>query len=225
MSAAPEPAFGAALFRAGRSLQAPGESLATGLAELDAALPWGGLPRGALSEILLARTGLGELRLLLPALARLSRRERVLLVAPPCTPYAPALAAAGIALRHLGWVHAAPEQTLWATEQCLRAGCLGAVLAWSETGDDRALRRLQLAADSGRAYAILLRPLRQAANASPAALRLTIEAPQGRPSLRVLKCRGAVAPAASFVLPQGGMAGFPASEQTLRGEAPPLRAH
>jgi hypothetical protein len=204
MSALPlESALPAArLFRAGQQRPARVEALPTGLVELDAALPWGGLPRGALTEILLPQHGLGELRLLLPALARLSRSERLLLVAPPFTPYAPALAAGGICLRHLAWVHCAAAQALWAAEQSLRAGCLGAVLAWSEGGDDRALRRLQLAADSGRAYGLLIRPLRQAANASPAALRLLVEAPQGRPILRVLKCRGAVAPAAGFALPR-----------------------
>jgi len=203
MSALPlESALPAArLFRAGQQRPASIEALPTGLAELDAALPWGGLPRGALTEILLAQDGLGEMRLLLPALARLSRQERILMIAPPYTPYAPALAGAGITLPHLGWVHAEPGQALWAAEQALRAGCLGAVLAWHAQGDDRALRRLQLAADSGRAYGLLIRPLRQAANASPAALRLTIEASGGRPCLRVLKCRGAMPPSGEFSLP------------------------
>lgn len=190
----------ARLFRAGQQRPASIEALPTGLAELDAALPWGGLPRGALTEILLAQDGLGEMRLLLPALARLSRSERILMVAPPYTPYAPALAAAGIALSHLAWVKADPGQALWATEQALRAGCLGAVLAWNAQGDDRALRRLQLAADSGKAYGVLIRPLRHAANASPAALRLVIETREGQPCLRVLKCRGAMPPTRQFVM-------------------------
>jgi hypothetical protein len=58
--------------------------------------------------------------------------------------------------------------------------------------DDRALRRLQVAAESGQTLAFACRPLKVAANPSPAALRLVIDA---RPSqLRVLKCRGGLAP-------------------------------
>jgi RecA/RadA recombinase len=44
----------------------------SGHAELDAELPGGGWPRGNLTEILVDRSGLGEMTLLLPALARLS---------------------------------------------------------------------------------------------------------------------------------------------------------
>ena len=44
----------------------------TGHAVLDAALPTGGWPEAALTEILLAGQGVGELQLVWPALARLS---------------------------------------------------------------------------------------------------------------------------------------------------------
>lgn len=59
----------------------------TGLAALDAVLPSGGWPESALSEILIAKEGVGELQLVLPTLARLSAAgERIVLVAPPYTP-------------------------------------------------------------------------------------------------------------------------------------------
>lgn len=55
----------------------------TGIPELDARLPGGGWPRGALVEILIAEDGIGECSLLLPALAALTRaRRRVVLVGP-----------------------------------------------------------------------------------------------------------------------------------------------
>ncbi len=44
----------------------------TGFANLDAELPGGGWPSGALTEILGSCEGIGELGLLLPALARLT---------------------------------------------------------------------------------------------------------------------------------------------------------
>src|SRR6266581_3067514 len=50
-------------------------TLPCGFPGLDAELPGGGWPAGALTEILPAHEGIGELRLLGPALAGLSRRE------------------------------------------------------------------------------------------------------------------------------------------------------
>ena len=46
--------------------------LASGYPKLDRCLPGGGWPPAALTEILTAQYGIGELRLLMPALAKLS---------------------------------------------------------------------------------------------------------------------------------------------------------
>jgi len=197
----------ARIFRAGKPLRRrdadhDDASASTGIAALDAQLPWGGFARGSLSEILIAHDGIGELQLLLPALCAIARRQPLAWVATPYLPYAPALTAAGLPLEKLLWVRAARERALWAAEQCLRAGCLGAVLVWTDSADDRALRRLQMAAATGAAFAFVLRPLRHAGNASPAALRLSLNTHAGSSEVRVLKCRGAVAPAAAFALPR-----------------------
>lgn len=166
----------------------------TGHSALDAALPGGGWPESALSEILFASTGIGELRLLWPTLARLTTaRERVVLVGPPHVPYPQAWLAAGIDLRQLTIVNAQGRDALWAAEQCLRSGSCGAVLCWPRQVDDRALRRLQVAAETGHTLAFAYRPLCEAVNPSPAALRLAVETQPAQ--LRVLKCRGGLAPA------------------------------
>lgn len=170
----------------------------TGHAALDKALPGGGWPDSALSEILIAAPGIGELRLLWPTLARLSQKgERVVLVGPPHVPYPHAWLAAGVDLRQLTIVDAAGHDALWATEQCLRSGSCGAVVCWPRQVDDRALRRLQIAAETGKTLTFAYRPLEAAANASPAALRLSLDASQ----LRILKCRGGIASAQSFAAP------------------------
>lgn len=178
----------------GQSVTPPAGTQPTGLARLDALLPSGGWPEAALSEILHAAEGIGELQLTWPTLARLSTLgERVVLVAPPHVPYPRAWLDAGIDLRQLVWVEADGRDALWAAEQALRSGCCGAVLCWPQQADDRALRRLQVAAESGQTLAFAFRPLREALNPSPAALRLAVET---RPAqLRVLKCRGGLAPA------------------------------
>ncbi len=163
----------------------------TGLAELDALLPGAGWPRGALSEILIGQDGIGECSLVLPALAALTQaRRRVALIAPPYIPYAPALAAAGVDLDQIVHIDANAADTHWTAEQCLRAGCCGAVLNWLPQADYRQLRRLQLAAETGSAIGFVFRPLGAASEASPAALRLRVTASDDGPQIEVLKCRG-----------------------------------
>lgn len=59
----------------GRSAPRNDAGLATGYPALDRRLPGGGWPQQALTEILVGEYGIGELRLLMPALARLSNRQ------------------------------------------------------------------------------------------------------------------------------------------------------
>jgi len=147
----------------------------TGHASLDALLPGGGWPRAALTELLVAQPGIGELSLLVPALARLSRRDAwIALVAPPCLPYAPALASAGIELSRLLVirVHDGADR-LWAMEQALASGACSAVLGWPTFIRERALRRLQLAAENGKALGFYF-SAGEATSSSLAALRLQL---------------------------------------------------
>ena len=178
--------------------------MASGFAALDAALPGRGWPQGALTEILLEREGIGEIRLTLPALARVQAQGRdVVWIAPPHKPYAPALAAAGLDLARLYVVPCRESKdALWAFDQALRAPECGAAFAWLPTHDERALRRLQVAAREGRTWGVLWRRPGQCGNASAAPLRLAL-APQAAPHLgphfgqlavHVLKRRGATLP-------------------------------
>jgi len=172
----------------------------TGLAALDAALPFGGWPPASLSEVLMACDGLGELSLLWPTLARLTAaRVPVVVVGPPYLPYAPAWHLAGVALDYVTVVHADASRAMWAAEQCLRSSACGAVLCWPKNPTDQALRRLQVASETGHALAFAFRPERAADNPSPAALRLHVHAHPRR--VRVLKCRGANPPAHSIPMP------------------------
>ena len=167
----------------------------TGFAELDAHLPGGGWPIGAITEIYAERAGVGELKLTVPAAARLTQEGRWLTaIAPPHIPYAPALAAHGIRLEYLLLVQpGSVEDNVWASEQALRASCCGAVLLWQDHVNERALRRLQLAAESASTSLFLFRSAR-VAPASPAALRLHVSRAQGRTIVRILKRRGSGSP-------------------------------
>ncbi|UNK41102.1 translesion DNA synthesis-associated protein ImuA [Luteimonas sp. S4-F44] len=182
------------VWHAGRGTATAGDGEPTGLAALDAVLPDRGWPRGALTELLLPADGVGEIALLLPALARMTAAGgRVVLVDPPYIAYAPAWQAGGVDLARLEIVVAPPRDALWAFEQCLRSGACAAVLGWPRTADDRALRRLQVAADAGDCCAFAVRDRRHAVNASPAALRL--EYLPADDAWQVRKCRGAQPPA------------------------------
>jgi hypothetical protein len=194
-------------------------AIPTGFAELDAQLPGGGWPAGAITEMYAERPGVGELKLFLPAAARLTQDGRWLtIIAPPHIPYAPALAANGVRLEHLLLVRpGSAEDDLWAAEQALRASCCGAVLLWQDHVNERALRRLQLAAESGSPALFLFRSSR-AAPASPAALRLHVSRAEGRTIVRILKRRGGGLPA-PIALDLHGIAA-----RLRRSRVAPLRA-
>ena len=181
-----------AIWRGGDCAPEPA-SIASGFAELDAALPGGGWPRGALTEVLLEREGIGELRLTLPALVRLQAEGRsVVWVSPPHRPYAPALAAAGLDLARLVVVRGCTvAESLWAYEQALRAPECGAAFGWLHAHEDRVLRRLQVAAREGRTWGVLWRRPGQRASAAAAPLRLALSPQHARLAVRVLKRRGA----------------------------------
>lgn len=169
----------------------PTEAVSSGFPILDRMLPGGGWPVGALVDIEHALEGVGELRLVLPALARLSSGDRwIALIAPPYVPYAPTLARAGVDLSRLLLIHPRNRADhLWALEHSLRSGACAAVLAWVGAAEAGHLRRLQLAAEAGGATGFLFQ--RRPIPGSPAALRLGVTAAGPKAvDVRVLKRRG-----------------------------------
>jgi len=169
----------------------------TGFAGLDAGLPGGGWPAGGLVEVLCRTEGIGELQIVLPALAALTGAgHRVAWLAPPYLPYAPALRAAGVRLEQLTVVRAPGRRdALWAAEQALRARAFHALLLWLPRPGYAELRRLAVAAQGGPGFALAFRPPEAACESSPAVLRLALEPGEGRLAVRILKRRGAPAAA------------------------------
>ena len=164
----------------------------TGFAALDAELPGGGWPAGGLVEVLCRSEGVGELQIVLPALAALtSAGRRIAWLAPPHLPYAPALRAAGVRLDCLTVVRAPGRRdALWAAEQALRAGTFHALLLWLPRASYPELRRLAVAAQAGPGFALAFRPPEAACESSPAVLRLALEPGERRLAVRILKRRG-----------------------------------
>jgi protein ImuA len=202
-------------------------STSSGFAALDAELPGGGWPHRVITELLLPHPGLGELRLLAPALAAVSHAAAagpdpavqalggrcVMLFDPPAQLYASALAQLGVDARQWLVVHgraphgrpaaASPRQgplrqllpqadVLWALEQALKSGHVGAVLAWLPAPlKADALRRLQLAAQAHDGPAFIFREIDACQRPSAAPLRLVLQS-GGTDSvlLKILKRRG-----------------------------------
>jgi cell division inhibitor SulA len=164
----------------------------SGFAALDAELPGGGWPRQGLTELLVDQSGIGELGILIPVLARLTRAgKHVVLVAPPYVPYAPAWAASAVDLANVLVVQSANRHdALWASEQALHSGSCHALSAWLDKARYAELQRLAVAAEASRAAAFLFRPLAAAAQSSPSCLRLALEAAGDELAVHVVKRRG-----------------------------------
>jgi hypothetical protein len=182
----------------GRSTRA---ILPSGFPALDSRLPGGGWPRGAIIEIFVSRYGIGELTVLIPALAALTQPvlgeapKWVAWIAPPFIPYPPALTQRGVRIERLLMIHPSTgrKDRFWAIEQVVRSGSSIGVLAWLAEADDVVLRRLQLATEERECWTVLFRPLEALEARSPAALRIRLsELSKGSEGIRVeiLKCRG-----------------------------------
>lgn len=185
----------AKIWRAGEISPIPG--ISTGFPVLDGLLPNDGWPQASLTEILTRQEGIGALRLVLPALARLSQTQWVVWVCPPYVPYVPALQAAGVVLERMLIIEPDEDQPpdieyiLWVFEQALRFVDCGVAMAWIGAAEPVRLRRLQLACELGQTWGVMFRPESFAVQPSPAALRLSLVADAGRAvGLRILKSRG-----------------------------------
>jgi protein ImuA len=221
-----------AVWRADALAAADEPTISTGLPALDAVLPGGGWPVGALTELLQARPHQAVWRLLAPGLARALALQAgpVLLVAPPQPVCVPGLAGRGLPAHRWLWVQAdAPAARLWAAEQALRCAEVAAVLAWLPQAAPADLRRLQLVAQRHRQLLFVLRPLSAREQASPARLRLALEEGEGPARalrVQVLKRRGPPLVSPVLLPPQHGLLARllqARAEASHREEPGPLR--
>ena len=196
------------LWRADQLGSSRQETVSSEMPALDQELPGGGWPRRSLTELLLRQPGAGEMRLLAPALAAVARGDEaravagrsVMLFDPPAIPCAWAMTQLGLDARALVVVHGREgprgaalrhlllsADLLWALEQALRSGHVGAIVAWLPD----AVRRLQLAAQAHDGPVFLMRGIETRLRPSPAPLRLSLHAagPEAI-DVQILKRRG-----------------------------------
>lgn len=175
----------------GNTTSRPETGLSTGFPELDQVLPGNGWPRGALIEMVVPYWGIGELRLLLPAMIDLNRQRRqIVWIAPPYLPYAPALKRAGLDLQYVLVVDASSGNISWAMERLLYTESCGMVLAWPVTLSDLETRRLQLAGAAGGSIGVVLHTRAARWRAASAATRLRLDPLEDALSVSVVKARG-----------------------------------
>ena len=203
-----------ALLEGGPRLAEPGENapaVSTGSESLDRLLPQGGFSGGMLVEYLGAGIASGAQTLALLAAREACREGKSLLVVDRSRHfYPPAAAAWGIDLARLIVVHPDNEaDELWAIDQALRCRGIGAVWAQRDKLGGRDFRRLALAAESGKALGLLIRPAKVRGQPSWAQVQLLVRPRSStgnwRLQVEVTRCRGG---------PSGGMVELEIDEWT-----------
>jgi protein ImuA len=178
------------LWRASQLARSTVKCVDTGHAVLSAQLPGNGWPTGSQTDLLVQQPGIGEMRLVAPALRQVGERK-IVLIGPPHDPQILALAAMGLAPSDLVWLRPQTSaDSFWAAEQVLRSASCGALLFWTNHARSEALRRLNLAAQAGETLFFMFRTLAAAQDTSPAPLRLELRPATAGVEIIFLKRRG-----------------------------------
>lgn len=181
-----------ALWRADQLARSVARGVDTGHRILTNQLPDRGWPMGNLVEILVQQHGVGEMRLLAPALAKVASR-RIVMLQPPHAPQILGPAGLGLEPGRLVWLKSnSSADANWACEQVLKSASCGALLYWAQNIRPESLRRLHLAAQSGETLFFLLRPISAAQDSSPAPLRLGVRPAPGGLNVTFIKRRGPI---------------------------------
>jgi len=156
----------------------------TGIAALTNLFPGGGLRPGSLLEWLSAERGSGAGGLVWRLLGHVMRAAGMLVVVDPGRGfYPPAVAPLGIDFERVTVVRPGSRaDVLWTLEQALRCAGVSGVVCPLEQVNDREFRRLQLAAEAGDNFGMLLRPSRMCGRSSWADLRLEVSPLSGNVS-------------------------------------------
>jgi len=144
----------------GRTSQA-NAATSVGVAALDALLVQEAFRPGMIIEWVVEGTGSGAARLVLSAATEALQNGGALVVIDERREfYPPAAVRLGLDLDRTIVVRPRNRQeAVWALEQALRCSGVAATLGWIDRLDDRAFRRLQLAAEHGGGWGLFLRPI------------------------------------------------------------------
>jgi len=158
------------------------DTISTGFPALNRLLAGGGLPRGTLAEWTGDADGSGAVTLALAITGHLLRGEGTLVVIDERGDFYPVGAAQlAIPLDRTAVVRPdSAKSALWAWEQSLRCPGVAVTFGKIDPRNDRALRRLQMAAETGGGLGFLVPP--PGSPGTPwAATRIQVEAVSGAP--------------------------------------------
>ncbi|MCJ8270379.1 MAG: translesion DNA synthesis-associated protein ImuA, partial [Psychrosphaera sp.] len=176
------------IWQANSLSQDPGNSIVSGFSELDGKLN-GGWPDKGIIELQCSPLGIGEVRLLLPALRQLSlgkglgkelgkpeaktQEPLYIWVAPPGRLNGQVLAEAGLPLANtLVASDISAKEAFWLSEKSLRSGCCAAVVLWCDELEPNQAKRLQLAAKEGNSLGFVIRPPSKVKQSLPVSIRM-----------------------------------------------------
>lgn len=184
-----------------RSARPDCRPLTTGIEEVDAWLPGGGLQAGTLIDWISSSPAAGAWTLAIRGawLSTIRAGPKGLVIVDPTGEfYPPALVPHGIDWQRVIVLRpSTPKELLWGVEQSLRGEGIGAVVAPVDRLASKLYRRLQLAAEQGNTLGVLLRPSRARQEPSWADVRLLVEPRPMEPTgsgrrwrVELLRCRG-----------------------------------
>ncbi len=170
--------------------------LSTGYGPLDQHLNNSGWPQAGLIEVFASLLGIGEIRLLTPALKKLINNEKMIVwINPPFIPHPLALNDSGLKEDSQLIVFARNQKDLlWAIEASCANEKTGAVLAWTKkiTLSAKHSRRLQLSAKSAGTLCCLFRATSLQHEASMSELKIALRPSKkfGFLKINIIKHRG-----------------------------------
>lgn len=163
----------------------------TGFIELDSALQ-GGFPQQGVVDIS-TPIGIGELRLILPAIQarQVSTKRLLVCIAAPMQINGEMLLESGLALDQVLIVQPdSAEHALWSAEQCLKSGCCHSVLLWHPALEVHQVKRLQLAAEQGDALQFIFRQQHTVSLSLPVSLAMKLSAQSQGVNVHITKRKG-----------------------------------
>ncbi|MBP0447199.1 hypothetical protein J8J14_20690 [Roseomonas sp. SSH11] len=194
--------------------------------EMDRHLPGGGLPRAALHEVVSDGSGAAAG---FAALLMARSGGTVFWISRDTDTGLPGLAAFGLSPGRLLLARPRSQQdAFWAAEEALRCSAISAVLLAGEQPDAAAMRRLQLAAETGGGIGLLLRESEEDEGPSLATTRWRVTGRAGGSmhdlgdpqwSLDLLRCR-AGRPRSWHVTWRAGMDSLVLDDEAREEEAP-----
>nr|WP_086941010.1 translesion DNA synthesis-associated protein ImuA [Thaumasiovibrio occultus] len=150
----------------------------------------GGFPRQGVIEVS-SEWGIGELRLLYSVLKEKVASRLLVLIQPPGYVNAAYFQRQGIALDKVLVISpSAPNDALWAAEQCLKSGACGAVLLWQEEYEIHQIKRLQMAAETGDSLQWLFHLPQPQRISLPVTLSLALTPDENGTGVEVVKRKG-----------------------------------